>query len=136
MKERNRIPIETDGRIDAAVRFHVAIRMLVPARKAKEAQSILGSMVERIKVKKGCLGCRLYREAVGEKALLFEVIWADEKSFQAHLDSAEFRYVLMTVEMASSPPEVRFDRVTHPTDINTIEDMLKWAAALTGENGL
>ena len=118
------------------MRIHVAIRMLVPPRKYKEACCSLGSMVERIKVKEGCLSCRLYQEAIGGKTLLFEMDWADEKSFQAHLDSEEFRYVLMVVEMASSPPEVRFDRVAHSARINTIEDVWKWTGALTGENGL
>jgi quinol monooxygenase YgiN len=110
--------------------------MLVPPRKYKEACSALGSMVERIKVKEGCLDCCLYQEAVGGRTILFEMAWADEKSFQAHLYSEEFRYVLMVVEMASSPPEVRFDRVAHSTRINTIEDVWKWIVPLTGPNGL
>ena len=134
MEERNRIRIDTDGRPEEAMRIHVAIRMLVPPRKYKEACRSLGSMVERIKVKEGCLGCHLYQEAVGGKMLLFEMIWADEKSFQTHLESEEFRYVLMVVEMASSPPEVHFDRVAHSTRINTIEDVWKWTDALRGRS--
>ena len=130
MEERNRIRIDIDGQPDVAMRIHVAIRMLVPPRKYKEACRSLGSMVERIKVKEGCLGCHLYQEAAEGKTLLFEMIWADEKSFQAHLESEEFRYVLVVVEMASGPPEVRFDRVAQSTRINTIEDVWQWTNAL------
>lgn len=114
----------------------MTIRMLVPARKSKEARSLLGSMVERIRVKEGCLGCRLYQDALGNRTLLFEVVWADEKSFQTHLRSEELRYVLMVVEMASIPPEIRFDRISHSTTINTIEDVRKWADASSSAKGI
>ena len=136
MEERNRISIETDGQSKVAMRVHVAIRMLVPPRKYKEACRALGSMVERIKVKEGCLGCHLYQEAVGERTLFFEMIWGDEQSFHAHLRSAEFRYVLLVVEMAQTAPEIRFDRIAHSADINTIEDVRKWAAASSGAKGI
>jgi quinol monooxygenase YgiN len=110
--------------------------MLFPSRKSKEACSVLASMVERIKVKEGCLGCRLYKEVVGGKTLLFEMIWAEEKSFQAHLSSEEFRYVLLVVEMARTLPEFRFDRIADSLDLNTVEALRKWTGSLPGEKDL
>ena len=136
MVERNRIPIETDGHPDETVRFQVAIRLLVPARKVKEALSALSAMVERIRVKEGCLGCRLYKEVVGGRTLLFEVIWAGQKSFQRYLRSEEFRYVLLVVEMARTAPEIRFERVARSTHIDPAEDVRKWAETLAGGKSL
>jgi quinol monooxygenase YgiN len=115
------------------MQFHVDIRMLVPARKVKEALSTLRAMVERIKVKEGCLGCRLYQEVVDGKTLLFEVVWVDEESMQKHLRSAEFRYVLLVVEMAHTPPEFRFDRIADSLDLDTVEALRKWTDSLPGE---
>jgi hypothetical protein len=38
-----------------------------------------------------------------------------------HLRSATFRNILLVVEMASQKPEIRFDRISHSTGIETIE---------------
>jgi quinol monooxygenase YgiN len=94
--------------------------MLFPARKRKEALIILGSMIERIKLEEGCLGCRLYQDVLEERALMLEEIWAGETSLHKHLRSADFRNVLLVVEMAREPPEIRFDQVSSSTGISTI----------------
>jgi quinol monooxygenase YgiN len=103
--------------------IRATLRMKIPARKRREARRILSSMIERIKPEEGCLGCRLYLDAREEGTLLFEEIWSSEKGFQLHLRSDEFRTVLLVVEMATTPPEIRFDRIVHTADIATIADM-------------
>ena len=55
--------------------------------------------------------------------LMFHELWADETSFQRHLRSDRFRRVLLVVEMANAPPEIRFDRIAHSTGIDTIADI-------------
>jgi hypothetical protein len=40
---------------------------------------------------------------------------------QRPLRSATFRNILLVVEMASQTPEIRFDRISHSTGIDTIE---------------
>lgn len=130
MEARDQISIDTKGQPDEGVHLHVTIRMLFSARKYEEACSILTSIAERIKVKEACLACRLYQEVAGERTLLFEVIWADENSFQLYLRSKEYRCVLLVVEMASISPEIRFDRITHSEGIGTIQDIRKWSGNL------
>jgi quinol monooxygenase YgiN len=120
MSESSWITPEENGQHNAAVRVHAAIRLLVPARKRKEARGILLSMIERIRLEEGCLSCRLYQDTMGRKALLFEQIWATEESFKKHLRSDEFRNVLLVIEMASELPEIRFDRIADSTGISTI----------------
>ncbi|MFY9942209.1 MAG: antibiotic biosynthesis monooxygenase family protein [Desulfobacterales bacterium] len=120
---------------DLGGRVRVAIRMLIPAGKRKEARSILSDMIRRIRLKEGCLSSRLYQDAMNGKTLLFEEIWADENHFQGHLRSDEFRNVLLVVEMASKPPEIQFDRIDHSTGIGTIQKMGEQTNALTGPNG-
>jgi quinol monooxygenase YgiN len=123
------------GPPDRAGRVRVAIRMLIPAGKRKEARSILYAMIMRIRLKEGCLSSRLYQDAMGGKTLLFEEMWADENHFQKHLRSDEFRNVLLVVEMASEPPEIHFDRIDHSTGIGTIQKMGGRTNAVTGPNG-
>ena len=123
MSESSWIPPEEDGQHNAALRVHATIRLLVPARKRKEARGTLLSMIERIRLEEGCLSCRLYQDTMGGKALMFEQIWATEESFKKHLRSDEFRNVLLVVEMVSEPPEIRFDRISSSTGISTVMEV-------------
>ena len=56
---------------------------------------------------------------------MFEELWADEKSLTKHLRSDEYRNILLVVEMASEPPEIRFYQIVGSTGMQTIEDALK-----------
>jgi quinol monooxygenase YgiN len=94
--------------------------MLFETRKRKEALSILGSMIERINLEDGCISCRLYQDILDERALMLEEMWAGEPNLHKHLRSVDFRNVLLVVEMASEPPEIRFDRISSSTGIRTI----------------
>jgi len=67
---------------------------------------------------------------------MFEEIWTDEKQFKKHLRSDEFRNVLLVVEMASKPPEIRFDRISQSAGIDAIENVRRQAESLPDANGL
>jgi quinol monooxygenase YgiN len=114
------IPPPANPHRHADIRIHATVRMQLPARKRKEARRILGSMIERIKLEEGCLSCHLYLDALKEGDMMLHEIWADEKSLERHLRSEEFRTVLLVVEMASKPPDIRFDRITKTGGIEVI----------------
>jgi quinol monooxygenase YgiN len=97
------------------------IRMLIPVKKYSEALEILGSITEQIEFEPGCICCRLYRDVHEERALMLEEIWASEKELQRHLRSDKYRKILLVVEMASEPPEIRFDTIAHSSGVETIE---------------
>lgn len=120
MTESRRLPPVAEEPNDPGIRIHATIRMLIPARKRKEALVILGSMIERIRLEEGCLSCRLYQEVRKERALMFEELWAGDTGLRRHLCSATFRNILLVVEMATEAPEIRFDRISHSTGIDTI----------------
>ena len=120
MTESRRLPPVAEEPNDPGIRIHATIRMLIPARKRKEALVILGSMIERIKLVEGCISCRLYQEIQGARAVMLDELWESEEGLRRHLRSETFRNVLLVVEMASEAPEIRFDRVSHSTGIGTI----------------
>ena len=120
MAESGQLPPDLEGPKDSRIRIHAIFRMRIPASKRKEALVILRSMTERIKLEAGCINCRLYREIKGGGALMLEEIWASEEGLQRHLRSATFRNILLVVEMASPTPEIRFDRISHSSGIDTI----------------
>jgi quinol monooxygenase YgiN len=110
----------TEEQPDVEIRIHATIRMRLPARQRKEARDILASMIERINLEEGCISCRLYQDILEVGALMLEEIWAGETNLHMHLRSADFRNVLLVVEMACEPPEIRFDRISSSTGISTI----------------
>jgi quinol monooxygenase YgiN len=120
LAEPRQLPSFSAGPNDTEIRIHATFRMVIPASKRKEALVILRSMIERIKLEADCVSCRLYQQITGGRALMIEEIWASKKGLQRHLRSATFRNILLVVEMASQTPEIRFDRISYSTGIDTI----------------
>lgn len=119
--ENTRGPLTVAIQDSADRQVHGAIRVLVPLNKQKEALSILRSMIEQTKLEPGCISCRLYQDVQEARAIMLEEIWASESDLHRHLRSSKFYTVLLVVEMAVEPPEIRFDVIAHSTGLETIE---------------
>ena len=101
--------------------IHSSLRMELPPAKMAEALGILTPMAERIKVDPGCLGCHLYMDMLEKNVLMFEQLWRSEEDLTRHLQSNEYRIVLLVMEMALVQPEVRFDVIARTSGFETIE---------------
>jgi quinol monooxygenase YgiN len=119
--ESTQAPLTGEDRPGAISRVHATIRALMPQKNQKEALIILRSIIEQTKLEPGCISCRLYQDALEERALMLEEIWTNEKDLKRHLRSDKFLAVLLVVEMATELPEIRFDVILHSTGIDTIE---------------
>ena len=97
------------------------IRMLIPLEKQSEAIEILGSTIEQTQFESGCLNCRLYRGVEDPRAIMLEELWMSADDVQHHLRSDIYYNVLLVVEMAAEPPEIRFDTIMHSGGVETIE---------------
>jgi len=97
------------------------IRMLIPLEKQSEALEILGSMIEQTQFEPGCLSCRLYRGVEDTLAIMLEELWLSEEDVQRHLRSDKYHKVLLVVEMAVEPPEIRFDTIALSMGVERIE---------------
>ncbi len=98
------------------------LRMEIPLQKRAEALKILKSMVARSKARPDdCVFCRINEDALEVNILQFEEMWRSEEEFVRHLRSAEYRKVLLVLEMAQKQPEIRFDTIISSTGIEVIE---------------
>jgi quinol monooxygenase YgiN len=52
---------------------------------------------------------------------MIEETWETQEALDRHLRSAEYRNVLIVVEMAIEKPEIRFSEFSHSTGVETIE---------------
>ena len=98
-----------------------AVKMALPADRMEEAMAIIGPMVERTRVERGCSGCELHRDALDGDVLVLEEWWEAEEDLERHLRSEEYRNVLLVMEMALDPPEIKFETVSCSTGVETIE---------------
>ena len=95
--------------------------MLIPTEKQSEALEILRSTIEQVQFEPGCVSCWLYRGVEDARAIMIEELWTSEEDMQQHLQSDKYRNVLLVVEMAVEPPEIRFDVITHSDGVERIE---------------
>ena len=97
------------------------IRMHIPPEKQDEALNILASVCERAQFEAGCIKCRLYRGAEDPKVILLEELWLTLEDLQHYLQSEKYRKILLVIEMAAEPPEIRFDTIAQTSGMETIE---------------
>ena len=101
--------------------IHATIRMCLPPDKEEEALRILVSIVERTLVESGCINCRIYRDVRENRVILLEELWESHEDLEHHLRTCDFRSILLVVEMAEGPPEIRFDTIANSSGFETIE---------------
>ena len=97
------------------------IRMLIPMNKQSEALEILGAVSTQIQFDPGCISSRLYRGVDEVRAIMIEEIWANDEDILRHLNSDAYRRILLVIEMAEEPPEIRFDTIASSSGVETIE---------------
>ena len=97
------------------------IRVLIPLEKQSEALEILRSTIEETLFDPGCISCWLYRGVEDVCAIMFEELWVNDEDVERHLRSEKYHKILLVVEMAAEPPEIRFDTITHSSGVETIE---------------
>ena len=97
------------------------IRMLIPFEKKSGALEILESLIEEIQFEPGCVSCHLYRSVQDVRAIMLDELWLSEAELQYHLRSERYRKILLVVEMAAEPPEIRFDMIAQSSGVETIE---------------
>ena len=98
------------------------IRMLIPLSKQSEALEILGNVSAQVQFEPSCISSRLYRGVDEVRAIMVEELWESYQDILAHLQSDAYRRVLLVIEMAEEPPDIRFDTIAHSTGVEFIED--------------
>jgi quinol monooxygenase YgiN len=115
------VQLVSEGELKAKSPVHATIRVLVSPKQRKEALMILGSIIEQTKLEDGCISCRLYQDVHQEGALMLQQLWSSEKDLHRHLRSNRFHTVLLVVEMAVEPPEIRFESIATSAGVEVIQ---------------
>jgi quinol monooxygenase YgiN len=100
---------------------HSTIRMLIPLAKQSEALEILGAVCAQIEFEPSCISTHLYRGVDDVRAIMVEERWISNEHMLQHLQSDAYRRILLVIEMAEEPPEIRFEKIVQSGGMETIE---------------
>ena len=98
-----------------------SIRIRIPLKKQAEALEILESVCQQTQFEPSCVYARLYQGSNDVEAVLLEELWAGEQEMHRHLQSDTYHRILLAIEMADAPPEIRFDKIMESTGFETIK---------------
>ena len=97
------------------------IRMIISPENHRDALEILASVSEQTQFEPGCVYSRLYQDVTDEGVTLLEELWLTFEDLMGHLQSEKYRKILLVIEMAAEPPEIRFDTIAQTSGMETIE---------------
>ena len=101
--------------------IRASIRLQVPSKKLSEVLGILESVCEQVQFEPNCIYTRLYRSTNEVDTIMLEELWSNDQELHRHLQSEAYGRVLLAIEMASAPPEIRFDEIVESTGFETIK---------------
>ena len=106
--------------------MHLMTLELIPLADKREALlDILLSVRERTQTKSGCLRCAFYSGCGGNNTILYVEQWYSKGELLQHIQSDLYRRILVAMELAGEPPEVRFYEVLESAGMELIERLRK-----------
>ena len=114
--------IQGQGSFKNSGKVRSTIRMLIPLNKQSEALEILGNVCAQVQFEPSCVSSRLYRGVDEVRAIMIEELWESYQGILEHLQSDAYRRVLLVIEMAEEPPDIRFDTIANSTGVELIEN--------------
>ena len=97
------------------------LRMVMPAQRRSEVLKTLKSMSWETRIQPGCLSSRLYHDVDEESAFMVEEVWSNQDQLDRYLRSEEYRRMLLVMEMAGEPPEIKFQTISSQAGIEVVE---------------
>jgi quinol monooxygenase YgiN len=102
------------------VPIHATVTIL--AREGQREQLVHGlvALAWPTRAKPGCVRCDLYANVESPDTLTYVEEWATWPQFERHLRSEEYRRLLIVMELAAEPPDVRYRIVSHSQGMEAI----------------
>ncbi len=98
------------------------VRMTIPPQRRVQVTKTLKSMVRETGIIPGCLSSRLYHDENEEAVLVCEQVWRNQDDLNQYLRSEDYRRMLLLMELAGEPPEIKFQKISETAGIEVIEE--------------
>ncbi len=97
------------------------VRMTLPPQRLGQISKTLKSMATETGIQAGCLSSRLYHDENEEAVFMFEQVWRNQDYLDLYLRSEHYRRMLLVMEMAGEPPEIKFHTISEPAGLEVVE---------------
>lgn len=97
------------------------VRMSIPPQTCGQVSKTLKSMVRDTLIEPGCLSSRLYRDENEEAVFMCEQVWRNQDDLNLYLRSEDYHHLLLIMELAGEPPEIKFQTISETSGIEVIE---------------
>jgi quinol monooxygenase YgiN len=90
---------------------HMIIELMSVSVSPKKKQKLgraLGSLVGPTQVQRGCLSCHLFESLPKQDSLQLEARWECQEDLIRHLQSEDYKRLLILMELSTTPPVVEF----------------------------
>ena len=104
--------------------IRLTLRMKVPPEKRKGIVNTIRSTLTGIEFQPGCKHCRVYGEIENNNSLLLLQEWESQAGLERHIESEDFRRLLLTMEMAVEQPELNIDTISSREGLEFVEKLL------------
>jgi quinol monooxygenase YgiN len=78
-------------------------------------------MAKEIMIERGCLSSRLYHDENEEAVFVCEQVWRNQDDLEQHLRSKDYGHMILLMELADEPPEIKFQTISETAGIEVIE---------------
>jgi quinol monooxygenase YgiN len=97
------------------------LRMIIPKDKKRETLDFLRLVGEQTRCYPGCLSFRIYHDDADTDFLMVEELWSTQEDLDPHLQSDNYRNMLLMAETASRPPEIKFQTISTSAGLEVVE---------------
>lgn len=97
------------------------LRMMIPPDKIHETLEFLRWVAKQTRCISGCLSFRIYHDDDGDALIMVEELWNSQEELDRHLQSDNYRHMLMLAETASEPPEIKFHTIITSAGLELVE---------------
>ncbi len=97
------------------------LRIAIPQRRRGEILKTLKSMTGENRIQSGCLSSRLYHDENEQDVFMLEQVWRNQDYLDLYLRSEHYRRMLLVMEMAGDPPEIKFHTISEPAGLEVVE---------------
>jgi quinol monooxygenase YgiN len=96
------------------------VRISVAERHRQEVLRMLRIFRGRTTARAGCLEFHVSQDVVDANILTVTERWATREELNAHVRSADYKLLLAAIDLATAPPEIRFDATDHVGGLDVV----------------
>ena len=104
--------------------FMISIHISSPPQKRTELFNTLKLLINPVSVAPGCRQSRLFEDTSKTGSFMIVEEWLTRDDLVRRMKTDEFKKLLTVIEMSSTPPEIRCEKIFNANGIETIDALI------------